>query len=367
MSKKKKKIIKRLIIWFIVLLVLGIAGLMAWFVWIPQLKAEITVTYDTYTATIGTISNSLSFSGSVSVINSGYATASKAGTVRTLYVADGDNVKEGDKLARMSTGEIVRAPFDGTINDLLTEEGKELNAGGQIAQVVDFANMKVTMRVDEYDISDVYVGQDCRVTFTALEKTFPSRIMHINRLSQSSGSVAYYQVTATVEVTEEVLPGMQVTVSIPREEAVNAVILKMDALSFARDNSAFVYQMDENGELIEVPVTVGVDNGNYVEITSGLSAGDTVYVEVEVEQTGATGLAGLVSALTGGNAREIRGGGGTGSFGGRSDFSGMNFSNFSGFGGSSGGSSGSGRGSSGGGTGGFSGGGMGGFSGGGGR
>ena len=350
MAKKKKKIITKIIIWYIVLLVLAVIGLIAWKVWLPMIQAEITVTYDTYTATTGTISNSLSFSGSVSVINSGYTTASKSGTVRALYVKDGDVVEEGDKIARLNNGETVKAAISGTINDVLVEEGSNVNAGGQIVQIVDFSKMKVTMRVDEYDISSVYVGQACTVTFTALEKSFPSEITHINRLSQSSGSVAYYQVTATVEVTPEVLPGMQVTISIPQEQAVDAVILKMDALSFGRDNAAYVYQMDEEGNMVQVPVEVGVDNGNYIEIKSGLKAGDTVYVEVEEEVTASTGLAGLISSLTGGNRTNIRDGAG-----------GFDFSSMGGF---SGGSSGrSGGGSSGGGMPG----GMGGFGGGGSR
>ena len=303
MVKKKKKVITKIIIWLIVLIILAVLGLFAWKIWIPAIKAEMTVTYDSYTATTGTISNSLSFSGSVSVVNSGYTTASKSGTVRALYVKDGDLVQEGDRICRLSTGETVKAALTGTINDVLVEEGSSVNAGGQIVQIVDFSKMKVTMRVDEYDISSVHVGQRCTVTFTALEKSFPSEITHINRLSQSSGNVAYYQVTATVEVTPEVLPGMQVTVSIPREEAIGAVILKMDALSFGRDNAAFVYQMDENGVLYQVPVEVGVDNGNYIEIKSGLKEGDTVYVEVQEEAETPKGLAGLISSFTGGNTQ----------------------------------------------------------------
>lgn len=351
MVKKKKKVITKIIIWLIVLIILAVLGLFAWKIWIPAIKAEMTVTYDSYTATTGSISNSLSFSGSVSVVNSGYTTASKSGTVRALYVKDGDLVQEGDRICRLSTGETVKAALTGTINDVLVEEGSNVNAGGQIVQIVDFSKMKVTMRVDEYDISSVYVGQACTVTFTALEKSFPSEITHINRLSQSSGSVAYYQVTATVEVTPEVLPGMQVTISIPQEQAVDAVILKMDALSFGRDNAAYVYQMDEEGNMVQVPVEVGVDNGNYIEIKSGLKAGDTVYVEVEEEVTASTGLAGLISSLTGGNRTNIRGGAG-----------GFDFSSMGGF--SGGGSSGrSGGGSSGGGMPG----GMGGFGGGGSR
>ena len=131
------------------MLLLGVVALLLWAVWIPKLKQSITTTYDTYTATRGSISNALSFSGSVSVVSSGYMTASGDGAVRTLYVQDGDRVEKGDRLARLSGGETIKAEFAGTVNDVLVEEGDEVRSGAQIVQLVDFTNMKVTMRVDE--------------------------------------------------------------------------------------------------------------------------------------------------------------------------------------------------------------------------
>ncbi|MBQ3080002.1 MAG: HlyD family efflux transporter periplasmic adaptor subunit [Clostridia bacterium] len=308
--KKKKSLLRRIIRWMIALIILGIAGVAAYFVYIPMLKAKITTTYDAYQATTGTISNSLSFSGNVNVISSEYLYPSGNGTVRDIYVSDGSEVEEGDRLVRLSTGETVKANFDGTVNDVMVEKGDSVSGSTQLCQVVDFSNMKVTMRVDEYDISKVYVGQECIVTVTALEKSFPSVISHINRLSASNGNVAYYTVTATVEVTEDVLPGMQATISIPKEQAVDVVVVKMDALSFDPFNNAYVYVMNDEGKLEARSVTVGVDNGNYIEIKSGIASGEMVYVEVEEEVTAASGLAGLFNRISGGNNVRINGMGG---------------------------------------------------------
>jgi hypothetical protein len=93
---------------------------------------------------------------------------------------------------------------------------------------------------------------------------------------------------------EGIWPGMQATVTIPLEEAQNVTVLKMDALSTARDNTAYVYKEDENGEMVEVTVTVGVSNGNYVEIKEGVESGETVYKIAEKEEE-LTGLEALVS------------------------------------------------------------------------
>ena len=48
--------------------------------------------------------------------------------------------------------------------------------------------------------------------------------------------------------------------------------------------------------MVQIPVTVGVSNGNYVEIREGIASGETVYKIAEKEEE-ATGLAALFSGL----------------------------------------------------------------------
>lgn len=349
--KHRKKIIKRVILILLLLALLGGLGFLGY----KRLEAEYTVTYQEYTATTGTISNSLSFSGTLQTVNNKTYTASGSVTVRNLYVAVGTDVKAGDKLMRLSNGQTLTADFDGRVNQLPVAEGDEVGNGDTLTQIVDFTHMKVSVRVDEYDISDVKAGDACRVTTTATENTFESVIDNINYVSSSTGSVAYYTAIAYVDVQEGVYPGMQVTVTIPKEEAANVVILKEDALSFDYTNQAYVYQKDETGALQQVFVKTGVSNGNYVEITEGLTSGDTVFVEVETE-TNST-VASLLSGLFG--RQNFMGGGGGGS---RNGQGGGNFSFGSGGSGSGGSGSGNwpsmpgGTGGSGSGTGGFGGG-----------
>lgn len=299
-KKKRFRRLKRCVAWAIVL---AAAAAAVWFLVLPSLEAGATTTYESYTATRGDISNSLSFSGSISVKNSETLSSSSSATVRQIYVSEEETVSEGQKLLRLSNGETIKAGFDGQVNEITVEVGDEVSANTGLIQIVDFNNMKVSMRVDEYSISDVAVGQACRVSVTALNLTFDSEITHINRISASSGSTAYYTVTAELSVTDAVLPGMAVTVTIPQEEATDAVILSKSALSFDSNNSAYVLMDDGTGTgtMVHTPVTIGVDNDNYVEILSGLSEGDTVYVlSQKSTDTAASGLLSLLGGLGGG-------------------------------------------------------------------
>ena len=285
-ARKKKKILRKIIWLVLILAVLGAAG----YVGYMKLKQEYTITYQAYSATVGSISNSLSFSGTLQAVDSVTYTASAATTVRAVNVKKGDRVKTGDKLIRLANGAVIEAEFDGTVNQLYVAQGDKVVKEDSLIQIVNFDHMKVSIRVDEYDITDVKEGDAIRVTTTATEKTFDSTIDDINYVSSSTGSVAYYTATAYVDVTGGVYPGMQVTVTIPQEEASNVVILKEDALSFDATNQAYVYMQDEEGKLQETYVKTGVSNGNYVEITSGLKSGDTVYAEVKKTESSTTSL-----------------------------------------------------------------------------
>ena len=292
MKRKKKKWIRRAI-WLAILILIGCG---VWFIGLPMLQKSVTTTYDTYTATRGSISNDLSFSGSFALKNSETLTVTAPATVRGVYAEAGDAVKSGDRLVRLSDGTTVKASIDGTVNTMDVAVGDEVTNGQQLCQIADFSTLSVSIRVDEYDIGDVSVGQPCVVTATSQERSFDAVISAINYVSQSSGNVAYYTATADVAVTGGVYPGMQATITIPKESAENVIILKMDALSFDRKNQAYVWMKDENGELKQVEVEVGMDNDSYVEIKSGLSEGDTVYVEAPEEET-VGGIMGMFSGM----------------------------------------------------------------------
>jgi len=295
-KSRRRKIVKRIIWLLIILLLVGFAG---WSVY-SRLMAEYRVTYDPYTATTGSISNSLSFTGSMQLIDSATYTASADSKVREVYVSEGDKVKEGDKLMRLTGGETIEAEFDGTVSTISAAKGDEVKSGDSLITVADFDHMTVSVRVGESNIAQVSAGQSCKVTVSSAGANFDSVIDSIDYVSYSGNNVAYYTAKVDVDTSaaENVWPGMQATVTVPLEEAENVTVLKMEALSTARDNTAYVYKQAEDGSMVETPVTVGVSNGNYVEIKEGLSDGETVYKVAEKTQESG-GLASLFSSMFG--------------------------------------------------------------------
>lgn len=141
--------------------------------------------------------------------------------------------------------------------------------------------MRLSISVDELDINSVEEGQEAQVTFDAIEdEVFEGNVTKVGTTASASGGVAKYTVEITVPKEEQMKAGMNASATIVIEKRENVVTLSIDALQ-ERGKEVFVYtEKDEEGNLTgEQQVSTGLSDGQNVEITEGLSDGDTVYYE----------------------------------------------------------------------------------------
>ena len=304
-KKKRRKIRHPFLKAFGLLLLLAVLGI-GGFVGFTALRQQYTVTYQGYRAYAGSITDTLEYSSKVQLIDTSFVTAESAGKVRTVYVAEGDTVKEGQRLLRLSTGETVTSPIDGTVNSISVKADDEVKAGDMLVQVADFSRLQILFSFSEYDVPDVQVGTQCQVTVTATSQVLTAAVTSIDYTSTSRGSIAYYTGKLVLEeIPDGLLPGMQVTVNVSKTLAENTVVLSTDALSFDDTNQAYVYLQQEDGSMTEQQVSLGEKNDDYVQITAGLADGDVVYVKQEAESVTATSLlSGIMSSLGGGGASQ---------------------------------------------------------------
>ncbi len=279
MAKRKpgKKKTARLLRAAVIVVILAVLGLVGWIYLVPTLTANSITLYDSYTAKTGDISTSLSFSATLEVKNSTTYTAENMSRIKELYVASGQEVQEDDPLVLLTDGELFTAGFDGVVNEMRFGIGDWVRPGITLVQICDLVNLQVTMDVDEYDVKSLTVGQSCTISVISLGIDFETTIGHINRVSSSSGTLAYYEVTCDVTVPPEVLPGMRATVTIPSQSVQGVTVLPLSALGFLEDGTAYTLFKTANGDYEQQLVETGLSDGMLVEITGGLTVGDTVY------------------------------------------------------------------------------------------
>lgn len=232
--------------------------------------------YTEVTATEGDLTTYYNFDGLVCAPSMQTITAAEAGTVRTVYVQQNQQVRKGDRIYRLDGGETVKADMVGEVTGLFVKEGDVVTAGMTAAEIIDMDHLEVQLDVDEYDVKAVTPGTPVSVTILATDEQIDASVSALNKNGTASGDLSYYTVTVPVSGLSGAYPGMQVSAKVLREQAVGAVLLRLDAVQFDEYNKPFVYMASGEDEPARVPVTVGMSDGITCEITSGLSAGDTV-------------------------------------------------------------------------------------------
>lgn len=143
--------------------------------------------------------------------------------------------------------------------------------------------MVVTMNVDELDILSMSEGLSAEVTLDAIEnETFEGTITNVSQSASGSNGSTQYPVEITFDKTEEMLSGMNASVNVIIKQAENVLTVPLVAVE-DEGRSSYVYTgYDESsGELTgKTEVTLGMSDENSVEITDGLSEGDTVYYQI---------------------------------------------------------------------------------------
>ena len=296
-QKKQKRRIFRRLLSLLLLAVLAFAG---WNYLRPLLSDETITTYDSYVAFRGDIETFNSYSATLDVLYSETISNGRQVTsVKKVYVQANQEVSEGDKLMQLESGDVLKAGINGTVNEIRFGEGEWIWPNVSLIQICDLTNLQVSLSVDEYDISNVNVGEKCYVTIVPLGLQFETEVAHVDRVSGGSSSVAYYSVTAELTVPENVLPGMTASVSIPADGAADTLLLEMAALSFDEDSAPYV--LIPKGETYEKrPVEIGLSDGMNVQVLSGISEGETVYrVSGEEKAVSSISLSELYQKLAG--------------------------------------------------------------------
>ena len=209
-------------------------------------------------------------------------------------------VKVGDKISKSTTGNTV------------------------LAVIYDMSNYTFEMLVDELDVKSVKAGQSVNITADAVSgKTFSGTVTNVSLQSSTSNGVTNYPVTVTFnDGLDELLPGMNVDGVIILDEAKDVIAIPADSLM--RGNTVYVKDDSVKEKIGNVPagfrsveVSAGLISKDYVEIKSGLTEGEEVYVaQSSVEKTSNNMMPGGMGGMGGITGGGGPGGGGTGGGGG---------------------------------------------------
>lgn len=297
---------KKWLISIVVMIVLIGGGAVAYSYYHNDTQENTTPKTQTQTATAetGTIEVTVSGTGNISSINKEMLTSEGNATVDEVLVAAGDTVAAGDELITFEDDQLdpITAPFAGEITTLNVEEDGTVQMGAELIEVTDYSNLEMIVNIDELDIDKVQVGQTANIDVSALpDSEFTGTVTSVAKEanSDSSSSVAKYQVNLTINEPTGIKVGMTAEATITTEKKENIVTVPVAAVQkqddgyyvlVPSDNQTTAETTDQNEstatttddssstsiQTTKQTIEIGLQNATVVEIVSGLAEGDTV-------------------------------------------------------------------------------------------
>ncbi len=172
----------------------------------------------------------------------------------------------------------IVAPFAGTITNVESKPGDQVNTGTPAFRLDDLSHLWVDVEVSEVDINQVQEGQPTILTFDAiLVKDYSGEVVEVSPVGTTQQGVVNFKVTVELtDADEEVRPGMTTAVEIVVSQLDKALLIPNQAVR-AEDGKRMVYILGENGQLTPVEVTLGASSEKFSQLLGGdLQPGDLI-------------------------------------------------------------------------------------------
>jgi RND family efflux transporter MFP subunit len=186
------------------------------------------------------------------------------------------------RLEQLQAFEKVYAPFDGIITARNTDIGALIDAGAstqprELFHIAAIQKLRLYVSVPEVYSRAARSGAPATLTLDE----FPGQTFH-GTLVRNANSIDIASRTLLVEVdvdnpTCQLLPGAYVFVHLKLPDETRSVTIPSNTLIFRKEGLQVGLVRDGKAEL--VPVKIGRDYGNSVEIVSGLQTTDAVIVD----------------------------------------------------------------------------------------
>jgi multidrug efflux pump subunit AcrA (membrane-fusion protein) len=213
------------------------------------------------------------------------------GYVRKIHVDIGRKVQAGDPIVSVSqslrgSGEEVfplRAPFDGTVVQVLKTEGEyvEVNggqgSGNALVRIDDLTRLLVEASAPEIEVAKLLIGQEAVIKASAvLGRAYKGKIRHISLAAKEQkdwdkSRVEFPVVIEVLDSDAQLKPGMSVVVDIITHKAEKILTLRHE---FIQKDGEKYFVVTEEGT--KKPIEVGLQNEEVFEIKSGAAEGEKI-------------------------------------------------------------------------------------------
>ncbi len=177
----------------------------------------------------------------------------------------------------------IRAPFNGRIDDVITEKGAVVAPGQtQIFRIVNLNQMYVEAEVPERYVSTVKKGTNVSVDIPVIGKTLTAKVRQAGSFINPANRT--YKVEVAVPNKEKnIKPNLTAKLKINDYTNPKALLIPQNLISENAAGDQYVFTVNKNSknETIATQKTIitGLTQGSLVEVMHGIKAGDILVSE----------------------------------------------------------------------------------------
>lgn len=187
------------------------------------------------------------------------------------------------QLQQQTAKTVVRAPFSGTIDDVITDQGSVVAPGqSQLFRIVNLRNMYIETDVPERYISDITVGKTVSVEFPVLGTTLESQIRQAGNFINPVNRT--FKIEVPVDNTDNsIKPNLTAKLKINDYTNSKAIMIPQNVISENAAGDQYVYTVADRegnkGKARQVIIKTGKTQNGHIEVLSGLQSGDEIIEE----------------------------------------------------------------------------------------
>jgi len=170
----------------------------------------------------------------------------------------------------------VKAPFDGTVTEVVTEPGGITGPNQPIIRLVRSQSPEIRIDLDEVNLGKINVGQLAKVSCDAFPgETFDAKVTEIGaQVDADRGTVEVRLIPTTQPAW--LRPGQTLSVNIVTDEGSNRLVIPLTSVNTIGGESAVL--VVDAGKVVKKVVKVGPAGKDGVPVIEGISATDQVII-----------------------------------------------------------------------------------------
>ena len=198
---------------------------------------------------------------------------------KSIYESQKEAIKQ---LKQQLEKTVIRASFNGTIDNIIAKEGEVVYPGkSNLMILLNMDNMYIECNVPERYINTIYKGKKAKVVFPLINDFLETSIKQAGNFIDPTKRT--YKIKLDLPQNElNIKPNLNAKVSVNDYSNNNAIIIKEGFISIDSNNEKYVYKIyrkEKKAYASKTIIKTGKNNGNYIEVTSGLSADDEIVIE----------------------------------------------------------------------------------------